>query len=79
MTTSSVEAAGFAGDRAVDGDPRTRWASAAGHDPEWISIDLGRTATVERAVLTWGDAYARGYLLEVSDVAGHGRLPLRQL
>jgi beta-glucanase (GH16 family) len=73
VTTSSVESAELSGDRAVDGNTRTRWASAEGHDPEWISVDLGRSVRVTRAVLTWEKAYARGYLLEVSDDARNWR------
>jgi beta-glucanase (GH16 family) len=67
VTTSSVESPELTGDRAVDGDTRTRWASAAGHGTEWIAVDLGRPVAVDRAVLMWDNAYARGYLLEISD------------
>ncbi len=73
VTTSSVESTKLTGERAVDGDTRTRWASAAGHDPEWISVDVGSSVTVTRLVLTWEKAYARGYLVEVSDDARNWR------
>ncbi|WP_436760499.1 glycosyl hydrolase family 8 [Streptosporangium sp. V21-05] len=51
---------------AFDGNTGTRWASAEGHDPEWIRVDLGASATVSRVKLTWEAAYGKSYRVEVS-------------
>ncbi len=65
-TSSSIEAGGFEAGRAVDGSTSTRWASAEGHDPEWIRIDLGSTHTVSRVRLNWEVAYAKSYKIQIS-------------
>ncbi|TDD57989.1 alkaline phosphatase [Kribbella antibiotica] len=64
---SSVEAAEFAADKAVDGSTSTRWASAEGSDPEWIRVDLGQQAAVHRVKLNWEAAYGKNYRIEVSN------------
>ncbi|MCK2240584.1 MULTISPECIES: discoidin domain-containing protein [unclassified Crossiella] len=65
-TTSTTEAADFDGGKAVDGDNTTRWASAEGVDPQWISVDLGGPATVNRVSLNWETAFARDYQVQAS-------------
>ncbi|WP_435190254.1 cellulase family glycosylhydrolase [Streptomyces sp. bgisy126] len=62
---SSTEA-GNNPDRAVDGNPATRWGSAF-QDNQWINVDLGASRTVSRVVLDWEAAYARGYRVQVSN------------
>ncbi|MEO9222770.1 MAG: penicillin acylase family protein [Mycobacteriaceae bacterium] len=52
---------------ATDGDPNTRWASGAWADNESITVDLGSSQTVARAVLRWEVAYGKGYQIQVSD------------
>ncbi|WP_452176605.1 discoidin domain-containing protein [Kitasatospora indigofera] len=64
-TASSVENAGTPASAAVDGNAGTRWSSAAA-DPQWLQIDLGATATVDRVVLNWEAAFAKGFRIEVS-------------
>src|SRR5256886_2971561 len=64
-TASSVEGAGTPASAAVDGNTGTRWSSVFG-DPQWLQVDLGGTATVDRVVLTWEAAYASGYRIDVS-------------
>ncbi|GAT73785.1 alkaline phosphatase [Microbacterium sp. HM58-2] len=64
--TSSVEAAGFEGGKAVDGSATSRWASVEGVDPQWIRVDLGAGATVSKVVLKWEAAYASKYRVEMS-------------
>jgi hypothetical protein len=64
-TASSVETAGLEAARAVDGGAGTRWSSAWS-DPQWIRIDLNGTYTINRVVLRWEAAYARGYRVEIS-------------
>ncbi|MFB9878703.1 glycosyl hydrolase family 8 [Planobispora siamensis] len=65
-TSSSVEGSEFAPAAAFDGDTSTRWASAEGIDPQWIRVDLGRSAAISRVKLTWEAAYGRTYRIQVS-------------
>lgn len=41
---------------AVDDDPDTRWATDAGTNQAWLTVDLGRPQTIDRAVIR--EAYA---------------------
>ena len=52
---------------AVDGNSTTRWASAAGADPQWIYVDLGATAHVSRVRLQWDTSCAAAYEIDTSD------------
>ncbi|WP_435747512.1 discoidin domain-containing protein [Microbacterium sp. PMB16] len=65
-TASSVEGSAFAAAAAVDASSTTRWASAEGVDPQWITVDLGAGATVSRVVLNWEAAYASKYKVQIS-------------
>ncbi|MFI6393528.1 glycosyl hydrolase family 8 [Nonomuraea sp. NPDC050547] len=65
-TASSIEGAGFEAAKAVDGSTSTRWASAEGHDPESVTIDLGATATISRVKLSWEAAYGKSYKIQTS-------------
>jgi type 1 glutamine amidotransferase len=66
VTVSSVEAGSpHVAANAVDGNPATRWGSAYA-DPQWISVDLGTTRTINRVKLTWEAAYARAYQIQTS-------------
>ena len=51
---------------AVDGNSATRWASAAGVDPQWIYVDLGATAHVSRVRLQWDASCATAYEIDTS-------------
>ncbi|MFD4688827.1 discoidin domain-containing protein [Streptomyces sp. NPDC058463] len=64
-TASSQEHYGTPAGSAVDGDPGTRWSSAAS-DPQWLSVDLGAPATLDRVELSWEAAYAKTYRIELS-------------
>jgi beta-glucosidase len=64
VTASSWEG-GNAPAAAIDGRTTTRWSSLAS-DPQWISVDLGGTATITGVVLNWETAFAAGYRIEVS-------------
>ncbi|HEY2672532.1 MAG TPA: discoidin domain-containing protein [Rugosimonospora sp.] len=64
-TASSAENAGTAASAAVDGNTGTRWSSAFS-DPQWLQVDLGGTATICQAVLTWEAAYAKSFQIQVS-------------
>ncbi|MFE0025318.1 discoidin domain-containing protein [Amycolatopsis sp. NPDC059021] len=65
--TSTIESASYSGDKAVDGDAKTRWASVESSDPQWLRIDLGQPSTVHRVRLNWEAAYAKKYRIEMSD------------
>ncbi|NGO79380.1 discoidin domain-containing protein [Streptomyces sp. YC504] len=66
-TASSTEGAGYAASAAVDGNlTGTRWASQW-QDDQWIQVDLGRSAQLSRAVLTWEAAYGKSYEILASD------------
>ena len=68
-TASSVEVAGFEAAKATDGNSTTtRWASLYS-DPQWLMVDLGQTYNVSEVRLTWEDAYASSYQLQVSNDA----------
>ena len=66
-TASSIEGAGLEAGKAVDGSATTRWASAEGVDPQWISVDLGSSRSVVRVTLRWEAAFARAYQVQVSN------------
>ncbi|MGV9362360.1 discoidin domain-containing protein [Amycolatopsis sp. NPDC003731] len=71
-TASTSEGAGTPASAAVDGDPRTRWASAWS-DPQWLQVDLGVPADLSEVTLNWEAAYATAYEIQVSDDAGTWR------
>jgi len=63
--SASSHEGGNAPAAALDGRTTTRWSSQFS-DPQWISVDLGGTATVRQVVLNWEAAYAAAYRLEMS-------------
>ncbi|KAA2261549.1 alkaline phosphatase [Solihabitans fulvus] len=71
VATSTVEKPSLSGDKAVDGDTTTRWASAVSADPQWLRVDLGQPSTVHRVQLNWEAAYAKKYRIEISDDGVH--------
>ncbi|ALD12350.1 discoidin domain-containing protein [Clavibacter capsici] len=62
-TATSEEAPGTRAGNAVDGDPASRWASAAGDDQS-ITVDLGRASEVASVTVEWEAAYASEYRIE---------------
>ncbi|GAA1671266.1 discoidin domain-containing protein [Streptomyces yatensis] len=50
---------------ATDGDPDTRWSSAF-EDDQWIRVDLGSAHSVDQVDLTWEQAYAKTFVVQVS-------------
>ncbi|MEU7391455.1 discoidin domain-containing protein [Streptomyces tanashiensis] len=66
-TASSTEGASFSAGAALDGDlTGTRWASSW-QDAQWIQVDLGSSATLSHAVLTWEAAYGKSYDIQASE------------
>src|SRR5947209_4816693 len=55
-TASSIENSGTPSNAVTDGSATTRWSSAWS-DPQWITIDLGGSASISRVVLQWETAY----------------------
>jgi beta-glucanase (GH16 family) len=66
VTASSSESTvAFGPGNAVDGNAGTRWSSGFS-DPQWLSVDLGATATVTQVALNWETAYATAFQIQVS-------------
>ena len=65
VTASGSEGDPWSPANAVDGDPATRWSSAFA-DPQWISVDLGALRQLTSIKLTWENAYAIAYRVQVS-------------
>nr|WP_312883384.1 discoidin domain-containing protein [Paenibacillus germinis] len=61
-----MEGAGFEASKATDGSSTTRWASVEGSNNEWIYVDLGAAASINRVKLNWEAAYGKGYKIQVS-------------
>jgi hypothetical protein len=66
VTVSSVEDNTLPGSNAVDGNGSTRWASAEGVDPQWITVDLGNNYAINRIRINWEAAYGKNFLVQVS-------------
>jgi CxxC motif-containing protein (DUF1111 family) len=64
-TASSVGPAGNAS-QAVDGNQVTRWESAHGVDPSWLTLDLGASYALSRTVIHWEAANAEIYNIDGS-------------
>jgi hypothetical protein len=68
VKVSSVGEDENTGDKAVDGDPGTRWASAH-EDNQWIYVDLGATKKIDKVSINWESAGAKDFDIQVSDDA----------
>lgn len=66
VAVSSVERSDCPAKNAVDGDPSTRWSSAAS-DSQWIRVDLGSPQTFKTVLLQWETAYGKSYDIQVSN------------
>ncbi len=55
--------------RATDDDINTAWGAAWNIDNQWIDVDLGAAAEIDRVVLSWQSpsTYATRYEIQVSD------------
>ena len=65
-TASSTDEPGNKPDNVTDGDPATRWSSSF-EDDQWIQVDLGSAVSFDRVDLLWEQAYAKTYVVQVSD------------
>ena len=52
---------------AVDGNAASRWESAQGIDPSWISVDLGAAKALTSVVIDWEAANASSYQVQGSN------------
>jgi hypothetical protein len=64
-TASSIEGEHWQASNAVDGDPETRWGSDFS-DPQWLRVDLGARWQVSEIRLSWENAHATAYKVELS-------------
>ncbi|MFH8405013.1 beta-N-acetylglucosaminidase domain-containing protein [Streptomyces sp. NPDC018019] len=64
-TSSGDETPDFPAAAATDGDPETRWSSPA-QDDAWLQLELPRPVRLGRLVLTWQEAHAAAYRVQVS-------------
>ncbi|WP_405799375.1 beta-N-acetylglucosaminidase domain-containing protein [Streptomyces sp. NBC_01506] len=65
VTSSGDETPDFPASAAADGDPATRWSSPV-EDGAWWQAELAEPVRLGQVVLTWQDAYASGYRIQVS-------------
>ncbi|WP_411079092.1 beta-N-acetylglucosaminidase domain-containing protein [Streptomyces sp. cmx-18-6] len=64
-SSSGDETPDFPASAASDGDPATRWSSPA-EDGAWWQAELPRPVRLGQVVLSWQDAYASRYRIQVS-------------
>jgi endoglucanase Acf2 len=67
--TASSSLGGNTADRAVDGDPSTRWESQHGIDDVDLVLDLGGSYDLTGARLLWEGAAASFYAVQTADAA----------
>lgn len=61
----SSEVGGNTGDKMIDGDYNTRWESKS-EDPQYFTIDLGKTETIGGIKIYWEAAASKNYTIETS-------------
>ena len=73
VTASAVTASSSNGgntpDKSDDGDLKSRWESEQGNDNEWIMYDFGAKTMVNGMQITWENAAAAEFAIELSDDA----------
>ncbi|WP_405583619.1 glycoside hydrolase family 3 C-terminal domain-containing protein [Streptomyces sp. NBC_01190] len=63
--SSTQDATAYPASGATDGDPGSRWSSAAG-DPQWLEIDLGAKQQLCGMGILWEAAYGKAFTVQVS-------------
>ncbi|WP_460167142.1 HzsA-related protein [Thermostilla marina] len=73
VTASSTHSPPYPAYYAVDGKGDTRWASRSfqAGDPQWLTIDLGRSMPITGVRIHWERAFAAAYSLRVSEDGNH--------
>ncbi|MFI7540069.1 discoidin domain-containing protein [Actinoplanes sp. NPDC049599] len=64
-TASSVEGSAWGPAYAVDNNTATRWSSGFS-DPQWLTVDLGKSWEISEVLLRWENAHATAYRVELS-------------
>ncbi|HEY4018140.1 MAG TPA: glycoside hydrolase family 3 C-terminal domain-containing protein [Pseudonocardiaceae bacterium] len=64
--SSTQDATNYPASGATDGDPGTRWSSAAS-DPQWLEVDLGTPQQICSVGLLWEAAYASAFQIQTSN------------
>jgi beta-glucosidase len=64
--SSTQDATDYPASDATDGDPGTRWSSAAS-DPQWLDVDLGSPQQICSVGILWETAYASAFQIQVSN------------
>jgi beta-galactosidase len=65
LASDSQDSVAFKPENAVDGDAGSRWSSGF-TDNQWIRVDLGSVQLIDKVVLSWENAHAVHYRIEVS-------------
>lgn len=63
---SSIETGDYTAYQAVDGNLNTRWSSQFA-DPQWLTVDLGKTYNLCRVVLHWEVALGLEFKIQLSN------------
>jgi beta-glucosidase len=64
--SSTQDATDYPAPDATDGDPGSRWSSAAS-DPQWLEVDLGSQQQICSVGILWEAAYASAFQIQVSN------------
>jgi len=64
--SSTQDATDYPAADATDGDPGTRWSSAAS-DPQWLDVDLGSPQNICSVGILWETAYASAFQIQLSN------------
>lgn len=65
-SVSSVQNPNYVMRNAFDGNISTRWGSKFKKDPQWIYVDLGENKEINKVILSWEQAYATKYEVQVA-------------
>jgi beta-glucosidase len=64
--SSTQDATDYPAPDATDGNPGSRWSSAAS-DPQWLEVDLGSQQQICSVGILWEAAYATAFQIQVSN------------
>jgi hypothetical protein len=65
---SSIEAAQYESNYAVDGNAGTRWSSTFS-DAQWMYVDLQAFYNIQRVKISWDVAYGKDYKIQVASAS----------
>ena len=66
VTASTEQGTDYAS-KAIDGNLSTRWQSVFKTDPSWLQVDLGKEYYLDSFSITWQNAAAKVWALQVSN------------